>query len=182
MANLLLKTVVQTIFLLTSRDRVRAQTVRLKGKYNSLAKTLTAQTGAIPVQVPSMQGVDENMRNWSFFQLLQHNRLVNEAITAITVQLAKDLPLSGAATINPATDVLPSDHAGIEELERFNVSIDEHLRNVASLVRLRGTRTTPHPMFGTFDAHNWNCMFAFHLHIHLKQAITIIDLLPPAHA
>lgn len=177
MASLLLKTVVRTLFFCTGRNRVREQIIKAQAFYNSMAKTLSAETGAMPVQVPAMPGVDENMRNWSYYQLLEHNRLVNEAITATTEQLAKGVPLSGAATIDPATDVLPSADAGMLELTRFNDSVKEHLRVVESLPKLRNTPTSLHPIFGSFDAHSWNCMFAFHLRIHLRQAKTIVSRL-----
>lgn len=175
MANLLLKTMVQTLFFCTSRNNVRKQTIQAKAFYNRMGESLTAETGAIQVLVPAMAGVDDTMRNWSFYQLLEHNRLVNEAITATTEQLAKGLPLSGAATIDPAIDVLPSADAGIFELTCFNDSVDEHLRMVESLPKLRNTKASPHPIFGSFDAHRWNCMFAFHLRIHFRQAQTIVS-------
>ncbi|WP_136798942.1 DinB family protein [Desulfosediminicola ganghwensis] len=178
MGNLLLKTVIQTLFFLTSRKKVREQTIEFQARYNNMAKELTAAAGATQVLVPPMPGVDENMRNWSYYQLLEHNRLVNEAITASTEQLAKNQPLSGKAKINPATDVLPADDIGIEAVEGFNRSVDEHLSVIDALDQLRNTATAPHPLFGTFDAHRWNCMFAFHLRIHLKQAQKIIDQLP----
>lgn len=177
MTKLLLKSAVQTLFFFTGRNRAQAQIIDLKARYNELAKTLAPEMGATPVRVPSMPGVDENMRNWSFYQLLEHNRLVNQAITATTEQLARDLPLSGAATINPATDVLPAENSGPDELAHFNRSVERHLRIVATLGKLRGTRTSHHPLFGSFDAHKWNCMFAFHLRIHLRQAKTIVGRL-----
>lgn len=177
MVNLLLKSVVRTLFFCTSRNRVREQNIKAKAFYNRMGDTLTAETGAMQVLVPVMTGVDDAMRNWSFYQLLEHNRLVNEAITATTEQLAKGQPLSGAATIDPAIDVLPSADAGILELTRFNHSVDEHLRIVESLPKLRNTATSHHPIFGSFDAHSWNCMFAFHLRIHFKQAQTIVSRL-----
>jgi hypothetical protein len=39
---------------------------------------------------------------------------------------------------------------------------------------LRGTGTSPHPVFGDFDAHKWNCMFTFHLGLHLPQAEYVV--------
>ena len=33
----------------------------------------------------------------------------------------------------------------------------------------------PHPIFREFDAHKWNCMFAFHLGLHLKQAEYVVS-------
>jgi hypothetical protein len=45
---------------------------------------------------------------------------------------------------------------------------------VKDLGELRGTKTTPHPIFGDFDAHKWNCMFSFHLRLHYKQAAYVV--------
>lgn len=41
------------------------------------------------------------------------------------------------------------------------------------LFELRGTGTSPHLVFGNFDAHKWGCVFAFHLG--LCQAAGFVD-------
>ena len=78
---------------------------------------------------------------------------------------------------DPKKDVMPSADPGVEEVGLFRESVVEHLRAVEELPELRGTTQTMHPVFGPFDAHQWHCMFAFHLEIHLKQAKAVAGLL-----
>jgi len=106
--------------------------------------------------------------------ILEHNSIVNRSISATIQQLVQGGPLSGAAAIDPKKDVMPSQSAGEEQLQEFQNSVNEHVGVVANLGRLRGTITAPHPIFGDFDAHKWNCMLSFHLSLHYKQAQHVV--------
>lgn len=121
-----------------------------------------------------MRGVDEDMRRWSLFMILEHNAIVNRSITATVVQLARGEVLNGPATINPKTEVMPTLSADESQIEVFASSVTSHIDAVRNLKRLRGTGTSPHPIFGDFDAHKWNCMFAFHLGLHFRQAEYVV--------
>ena len=138
--------------------------------YLKLADRLPAEAGQRCIEVPWMPGIDEDMRKWSYFMILEHNAIVNRAITATVVQLARGEAPSGAAMIDPKNDVMPSTSAGDSQIELFADSVRQHLDAFKDLKSLRGTKTAPHPVFGAFDAHQWNCMFAFHLDLHLRQA------------
>lgn len=143
-------------------------------EYLKLADRLPAEAGQRCIEVPWMPGIDEDMRKWSYFMILEHNAIVNRAITATVVQLARGEALSGAAMIDPKKDVMPSTSAGDSQIELFADSVRQHLHAVKDLKSLRGTKTAPHPVFGAFDAHQWNCMFAFHLDLHLRQARFVV--------
>ena len=106
--------------------------------------------------------------------ILEHNAIVNRSITATVIQLARGEVLSGPATINPKKDVMPSLSADESQIEVFTDSVIRHCEAVKNLKKLRGTGTSPHPIFGEFDAHKWNCMFAFHLGLHLRQAEHVV--------
>lgn len=164
------KTVVRLLFTFTTRSSTNRRSQVWLQKYLDLARGLSPDAGQLSVEVPPMRGIDENMRRWSFFMILEHNTIVNRSITATVSQLARGEPLSGAATIDPKTDVMPSSSADHAQLEPFQDSIIQHARVVAGLGGLRGTQTSPHPVFGDFDAHKWNCMFSFHLGLHYTQA------------
>ncbi len=170
MSNLLIKAAVRTLFLCQSRDQALRQSEVLLGQYTALAKGLSKEAGRLSVEVPPMRGVDEDMRRWSFFMLLEHNTIVNRSITAAVVQLANGESLSGPATIDVKKGVMPSSSADESHVELFAQSVADHIAAVQNLGNLRGTKTSQHPIFGQFDAHKWNCMFAFHLRIHLPQA------------
>ena len=168
--NLLIKTAIRTLFTFTSREKALEKSELVLRQYAKLADGLSKEAGQRCIEVPPMRGVDEDMRKWSFFMILEHNAIVNRSMTATVVQLARGEKLSGPATINPKTDVMPSSSADASQFEDFADSITSHIATVKSLKRLRGTGTSPHPVFGDFDAHKWNCMFAFHLGLHLPQA------------
>ena len=174
MSNLFIKTAVRSLFTTTSRNRTINQAKRLLEDYRGLADGLSREAGVRAVEVPPMRGVDEDMRRWSFYMILEHNTIVNRSITATIQQLVRGEPLSGAAAIDPKKDVMPFQNAGEEWLGEFQDSVNDHVKVVTTLGRLRGTRTAPHPIFGDFDAHKWNCMFSFHLGIHYKQAELVV--------
>ena len=175
MCNLLIKAAVRTLFLCQSRDRALRQSETLAGQYTALAVGLSKEAGRRNVEVPPMHGVDEDMRRWSLFMLLEHNTIVNRSITATVRQLAQGEALSGPAIIDMKQGVMPSSSADESQVELFAQSVTDHLATVRGLGNLRGTRTSRHPIFGHFDAHKWNCMFAFHLRIHLPQARFIVE-------
>lgn len=178
MGNPILRKIVRTRFSLTSRKAVERQTKAALKEYLQLANGLNEITGSTPVTVPRMLGVDEDMRGWSFFMLLRHNTIVNHAISANISRLALGEP-EPTQKFDVKKDVMPDVECGIEQVALFKASVISHLDSLKSLGCLKGTRMTKHPLFGSFDAHKWNCMLAFHLKIHLKQASLIRQAVRP---
>ena len=174
MSNLLIKAAIRTLFTFTSREKALEKSENQLRKYSGLADGTSKEVGRLCVEVPPMRGVDEDMRSWSFFMILEHNAIVNTSITATVVQLSRGEVLSGPATLNPKKDVMPSSAADESQIEVFVDSVIRHIEAVKNLKQLRGTGTSPHPIFGEFDAHKWNCMFAFHLSLHLRQAEYVV--------
>jgi len=174
MSNLFMTTAVKTWFALTSRDRASRQIRKSLAKYLALTRMVNAETGALPVLVPRMIGIDEDMRNWSFFMILEHNAIVNRSITSIVQSLVRGEEPKGAGAIDPKKDVMPSADPGEEQIKAFRSSVEEHLRVVSGVSGLRGSLGKRHPMFGEFDAHCWHCMFSFHLLIHCRQAEYVV--------
>ena len=172
MANPILRSLIRTRFAITPRAKIVRQTKVLLKEYLQLANGLDEIEGSTPVTVPRMLGVDEDMRGWSFFMLLRHNTIVNHAITANVSRLALGEP-EPTQKFDVKKDVTPDVESGIEQVALFKSSVIAHLNALDDLGNLKGTRTTHHRLFGPFDAHKWNCMFAFHLKIHLRQASLI---------
>jgi hypothetical protein len=168
---------IRTKFVLTSRDKASGIIRNNADVYLKLADRFDDVSGVKPVMVPPMIGVDPEMRNWSFFQILEHNGIVNRSIAAMVEALALGKKPSGAALLNPKTDVLPKGMSGPEQVESFRTSINGYLSLVETLPSLRGTGELLHPVFGPFDAHKWHCMFGFHLGLHLRQAEKVLSLL-----
>ena len=174
MPNFFVKTAVKTRFTLTSRDKATLQIRKFGDIYLKLAKRIDPEGGRHPIVVPKMPGVDEDMRNWSFFMLLEHNTIVNRSITSVVQSLARGEEPEGPGAIDPKMGVMPSPNPGDEQIEAFRDSVATHLEIVSELPRLRGTIKKRHPVFGDFDAHRWHCMFGFHLLIHYKQAKIVV--------
>lgn len=164
-----LKYPVRILFGLTSKHKAFQNTRAFSSEYMDLATQLGSKAG-ISKKVPKMIGVDEDMREWSFFQLLEHHVIVNRSITNLICALVADVPESELPTIDIKHDVMPGPDAGVEQVEAFHQSVEDHLQRVSALSDLRNTGTFDHPMFGSFTAHQWTCLFAFHLKIHLRQA------------
>jgi hypothetical protein len=175
MSNLLIKVAIRTLFTFTSCEKALKKCEHYLRQYLELAEHTSKEAGQLCVEVPPILGVDEDMRRWSFFMLLEHNAIVNRSITAAVVQLAKGEALSGPAKINPKKDVMPSVGADESKIKDFSDSVSRHIEAVKNLKNLRGTATSPHPIFGEFDAHKWNCLFAFHLGLHLRQAEYVVS-------
>ena len=177
MSNFLIRSVIRTRFLLTRRESASASIEKIKNQYLQLAGCVDTSSGKIGTRVPPMMGVDPEMREWSFFQILEHNAIVNKIISRTVEKLALGQDPAPDRPINPKTDVLPHHDCGADSAQEFYKSIDDHLMLIASLPDLRGTAETEHPVFGSFDAHKWHCMFGFHLNLHLKQARKVLALL-----
>lgn len=163
-----IKILVRTKFLITSRAAANRVIVSEISRYERIAETLDDAQRAKPVRVPEMNGVDEDMRDWSFNQILEHNLLVNHSLTDVLRDLAGGIPMP--RVIDPKTDVMPSETPPQTIFEDFMTSIEDYEKVVAEFPKLRGTKTRPHPVFGELDAHDWHCMFGLHLEIHRKQA------------
>lgn len=173
--NPLIKFALRRKFALTTKEQAMKQACKALDSYMALAMNLSAETGKVPVRVPAMRGVDEDMRDWSFFMLLEHNLIVNRSITTRIKTLVTGEASPALEGFDAKKDVMPSAIAGSPQVAAFRHSIYEHVKLVSSLGQLRGTATSQHPIFGTFDAHKWNCMFSFHLQIHLRQAAYIAE-------
>jgi len=178
MKQLIFKMGIRAVFFCTPRTQADKQTQKGLRDYLALADQIRPDMGSRSVTVPPMPGVDENMRHWSFYQILSHNTRVNRSITATVEQLVNGEILHGAAIIDPKRDVMPPKAVGEEQRVAFQTSIMNHLHTVSRLGNLRGTHRSPHPLLGAFDAHQWNCMFAFHLKVHFPQAAYVARNVP----
>ena len=88
MKEALIKKAVRTRFSLTSKEKASQQIQRVLDKYLDLAKGMDEKTLSKEERVPRMLGVDEDMRTWSYFMILEHNSIVNRAMTEIVDSLA----------------------------------------------------------------------------------------------
>ncbi len=159
---------IKLYFNLSNRERVVHRIERYQKRYMELVERICGE-GRKKIHVPSMVGIDEDMRDWSLYMILEHNVRVNKIIKNIVYRLSRGEDLRPEERIDPKTDVMPKD-SGMEQVDEFKRSIEEYLQVVERLGPLKGTKKIEHPVFGAFDAYQWHCMFAFHLGIHLRQA------------
>lgn len=178
MASAILRSLVNTRFAFTRRSTADRKIRDELRRYLEIAESIDPAIGATEAEVPSMLGVDEDMRRWSFFMILEHNVIVNRRITTLIGRLAKNEPPSGdERKFDVKKDVMPSASPGIEQVAAFRESVEDHLEKVSLHPKLKHTAKSPHTIFGPFDAHSWHCMFGLHLEIHRKQAETVIKLI-----
>lgn len=172
----LIKFAVRTRFVLTSSNRASDQIRKLLDQYLSLARLMGPDAGRRQVRVPPMLGVDEDMRDWSFFMIVEHNVIVNYGISAMVQRLARGEKPVGTGAFDPRRDVMPSTDPGEEQVEALRASVENHIDSVSHFSGLRRTATSRHPVFGDLNAHGWHCMLGLHLDIHLRQALAVSRL------
>ncbi|MDA8909286.1 hypothetical protein N9I65_03845 [bacterium] len=127
------------------------------------------------VTVPAMIGIDEEMRSWSLFQILEHNTIVNRRISAQVLFAAGEGP-EPDPDFDVKHDVMPTETAGPEQMTDFEKSVERHLELVSALTHLRGGPLADHPVFGPFDGHKWHCMLGVHLLLHRRQAEAVAEI------
>jgi hypothetical protein len=173
--EMFIRSAVRTRFRLTSRNQASDQIRKLLAGYLLLIESIDLEAGRLPVRVAPMLGVDEEMRDWSMFMILEHNVIVNRSISAIVTSLANDEEPAGIGVADPKRDVMPSADPGKTQIQAFQSSVETHLEIVSRLTRLRSTPTYRHPVFGQLNAHGWHCMFGLHLDIHRNQAKAVCN-------
>jgi len=159
-------------FNLNSREKVVERIEVYLERYMELVGRVCGE-GRKKIHVPSMVGIDEDMRDWSLYMILEHNARVNKSIKNIVYRLSMGEDMRPEEEIDPKVGVMPED-SGMEQVDEFKRSVEEYLQAVEGLGQLKGSRKKEHPVFGALDAHQWHCMFAFHLGIHLRQAEYIV--------
>ena len=164
----LLNTVIRARLAGTSRSAASAQIRREADRTIELADSLGDELAGRSSTVPSMPGVDEDMRSWSVLQIVEHNLIVNRIFTEVIETICQGERFE--SDLDPKKDVMPSDHPAFSVVEDFAESVEQHLETVAKYPKLRGVGSFPHPMFGNFDAHRTHAMFGFHLWVHRRQA------------
>ena len=171
----LIKGFIRLRFLLTSKERACDRIRSILIVYKNLILRLDGDEGRRCYRVPAMRGVDEDMREWSIYMILEHNVIVNRTMTAIVVSLARNEEPRNVPVRDSKKDVMPSVDPGPEQVEAFVASVEDHLRVVKKLKKLRGTLRKQHPIFGLLDAHGWHCMCCLHLEVHAPQVASVFD-------
>lgn len=163
--------IVRARFKLMSRRSAARLIESEAARYFEIVDKLGPENCVKSFRVPSMLGVDDDMRDWSVVKILGHNAIVNRQITVALIHSAQGEIYE--TDFNMKTDVMPADDVGGEQVEEFRNSVQAHLKAASGFTKLRGTLRRVHAIFGPLDAHGWNCVFGVHLQLHRKQAEAI---------
>jgi len=164
----LLRFIIRRKFQLTSRGGADRCIRKEAARSVALARELGPERAATPVRVPKMPGVDEDMRDWSILETLEHNRIVNGMMMRVFDHLANDAP--EPPKVDTKRDVMPVGELEFDQVtDGFDESVSAFLAATNKPERTRGTARRRHPLFGPFDAHMWHCMMGFHLMVHRRQ-------------
>ncbi len=140
-----------------------------------LARLCDAETGSKRVLINRVRGMEDSSRYWSVFMTLDHLRIVNMA-AADTMRLLHqgEVPERRADT----AAVKPSPEAAMGVIKDFEFSCKLVERCAARISDLSTNARYNHPWFGPLDAAGWYFLAGFHLQLHRKQIIKIIEQLP----
>ncbi len=173
--NPLLELAIRVKLKRTSRDKATAQIRKEVEKTLAAAATLGEELSAKPCHVPKMPGVDEEMRDWSIYQLIEHNTIVNRIFADVIEAIAQEKEY--VSDIDPKHDVLPSELPGPEVIEPFQQSVADYFKTLGNFPMLKNVGKWEHPVFGDFDARMTHAMCGFHLFLHRRQAERIVSIL-----
>ncbi|MFT6792907.1 MAG: hypothetical protein ACJAR1_000895 [Rubritalea sp.] len=81
-ASWIMRKVIQWKFRMTSREQGIAKIQAHLQAYLDLLNELTDEQACQRVKVEKMSGVDEDMREWSLCENIEHNTIVNHALKA----------------------------------------------------------------------------------------------------
>lgn len=127
-----------------------------------------------PTPIPRLVGLKKSSCSWSVAMAMDHLNQVNQSITGIIEELAKELKPVGSITID---DFQPDPAADWSTIDQFRDTSDRYLAEVAQHDSLNSFARFDHPWFGSLNAHQWHCLAAMHMIVHRRQARKIVALL-----
>jgi len=142
-------------------------------KIVSLARSVSATQGTVPVLIDRIAGIEDSSRYWSVFMVLDHLRIVNEGITQIIEDLSHDRPFAQEVRIQ---DVKPHVASGPDTVARFMKSVTNYEATIDRLGTLGHRVRHPHPWFGPMTAHDWHCLAGIHHWVHRRQIERITQI------
>jgi hypothetical protein len=160
---------------LTSQEAAMQRFKREAAKILSLARSIPADQGIVPVLIRRITGIEDSSRYWSVFMVLDHLRIVDEGIAQIVETLSHDRPFPRGVRIE---NVKPRIGAGPEAIDGFIKAVANYEATVTRIGKLSSHRLRhPHPWFFPMTAHEWHCLAGFHHWIHRRQIERIMRLL-----
>lgn len=150
----------------TSRNAAMHRFKRETEKILSLARTVSATQGTVPVLIDRITGIEDSSRYWSVFMVLDHLRIVNEGMTQIIDDLSHDRLFAQEVRIQ---DVKPHVDSEPDVVDRFIQSVATYEATINRLGKLGHRVRHPHPWFGPMTADDWHCLAGIHHWVHRRQ-------------
>ena len=150
----------------TTRNEAMQRFKREAEKILSLARTVSATEGTVPVLIDRIIGIEDSSRYWSVYMVLDHLRIVNEGMAQIIEALSHDHPFAQEVRIQ---DVKPHVASNSETVDRFMQSVTNYESTIDRLGTLGHRVRHPHPWFGPMTAHDWHCLAGIHHWVHRRQ-------------
>lgn len=137
-----------------------------------LAALCNREMGTRRVLIRRLPGMEDSSRNWSVFMTVEHLHIVNTFIADTIEALGRgEVPVRAAntAAVKPETS---ADRSACALLE---ISCADVAKAARSISDLRTPIRHPHPWFGPLDAAAWHFMAGFHMKLHRRQIIAILQ-------
>ena len=142
-----------------------------KGNIMSLVRRVSVAEASIPVLIDRIVGIEDSSRFWSVYMVLDHLRIVNDAIGHIVDTLSNNQTLVQEVRIQ---EVKPDPASGPDVIQRFSQSAAAYESLVQRLGKLGTLQRHPHPWFGPMTAFDWHCLAAIHHWVHRRQLERIV--------
>ena len=169
-------------FRLYSRVRsmraLSAVIVRERDACLAVTKSLSDEELSQRVRLAPMPGLGPDMLYWSVAMTLEHLALVQRGMRLVVARLATGRNVT--MQIDYENDFTPHPEAGREQVAAFTASVENYLRKVEKLPKLRDTPRFEHFIFGDLDAQGWHALFGAHLLIHRRQLQVMAEELSKA--
>lgn len=129
-------------------------------------------SGALPILIERVRGLEDSSRFWSLWMTLDHLRIVNDEIAGIISTLGRESVPMGKVSI---AALKPNPGATETVVVGYEASCDALLAAVDAAPDLQTETRFPHPWFGPLDALGWLALAAGHMGIHRTQIERILQ-------
>jgi hypothetical protein len=150
---------------------------RERSQVLSIVNGVSEDRASKRVLIARPRGLEDSSRYWSLYMTMEHVRIVNQSI----IDTVSSLLAGIKPPIAPRTELVkPSENVGKSVIESFNSVCDEFERRFPPTQNLKTSVTLAHPWFGELHAEQWHFFGGFHMALHRKQMLKIVEELNKA--
>ena len=159
---------------LTSQEKATEIFASEAHKIIDLVGSFQTELASKQVLIDRLRGLEDSSRYWSLYMTLEHLRIVN----SFTIDVIQSL-LAGVKpkTIVSTAAVKPQVCVSSEVVQKFQSVCEEFKSIFPPNKDLQSNVTLAHPWFGELNAKQWHFFAGFHMALHRKQMLKIIEKL-----